>query len=84
MSPRQELFDGALTIIRPFAYIEESLIVQFAKDNSLPFSRCGCPNSETSKRKVVKNMIKDLEKISPNVKKNIFNSIKRIKKEYLL
>ena len=84
MSPRQELFKGVLTIIRPFAYIEESLISQFARDNKLPFSRCACPNSNTSKRRLVKNIIKDLEKVSPYVKKNIFRSVKRIKKDYLL
>jgi tRNA 2-thiocytidine biosynthesis protein TtcA len=84
MSPRQELFKGALTIIRPFAYIQESLIAQFAKDCKLPYSHCRCPNSDTSKRKLIKEMLKNLQRISPDIKKNVFNSIKRIKKDYLL
>jgi len=84
MNPKQELFDGKITIIRPMAYVEENLIRKFAKNLDFPHHKCACPNSITSKRTKVEQIIKDLEKINPDIKKNIFRSIKRIKKDYLL
>lgn len=84
MCPKQELFKGKITIIRPLAYVEEDLIRKFAKDLDFPHHKCACPNSITSKRTKVENIIKDLEKISPDIKKNIFRSVKRVKKDYLL
>ncbi len=84
MNPKQELFKGKITIIRPLAYVEEELIRKFAKTLDFPHHKCACPNAITSQRTKVEQIIKDLEKISPDIKKNIFRSVKRIKKDYLL
>jgi len=84
MNPKQELFKGKITIIRPLAYVEEDMIRRFAKTLDFPHHKCACPNSLTSKRTTVENILKGLEKICPDVKKNIFRSVKRIKKDYLL
>jgi tRNA 2-thiocytidine biosynthesis protein TtcA len=84
MCPKQELFKGKITIIRPLAYVEEDLIRKFAKELDFPHHKCACPNSITSKRTKVENIIKDLEEISPDIKKNIFRSVKRVKQDYLL
>ena len=84
MRPKQELFKGKIIIIRPLAYVEEDMIVRFAKSVGFPPQRYSCPNSATSNRARVANIIKDLRKICPDVKTNIFRSVKRIKKEYLL
>ena len=84
MCPKQELFKGKITIIRPLAYVEEDLIRKFAKDLDFPHHKCACPNSLTSKRTKVEQIIKDLGKISPDIKKNIFRSVKRVKHDYLL
>lgn len=84
MSPRQELFGGKIVLIRPLAYVEEDMIVKFAKIAGFPHHKCACPNSVTSKRTKMTDILKDLEKICPDVKKNIFRSLKRIKKDYLL
>jgi len=84
MCPKQELFKGKITIIRPLAYVEEDLIREFAKELDFPHHKCACPNSITSKRTKVEQIIKDLEKISPDIKKNIFRSVKRVKQDYLL
>lgn len=84
MSPKQELFGGKITVIRPLAYVEEGMIVQFAKTAGFPHHKCACPNSATSNRTKMTALINDLEKTCPDVKKNIFRSLKRIKKDYLL
>lgn len=84
MVPKQELFKGKITIIRPLSYVEESMIVKFAKSADFYHEKCACPNSLTSKRTKITNIIRELEKVCPEVKTNIFKSVKRIKKDYLL
>ena len=84
MNPKQELFKGKITLIRPLAYVEEKAILKFSKELDFPHHKCACPNAITSKRAKIKNIIKDLAKTCPDIRKNIFRSVKRIKKEYLL
>ncbi|MCM8795804.1 MAG: tRNA 2-thiocytidine(32) synthetase TtcA [Candidatus Omnitrophica bacterium] len=84
MSPKQELFEGKITIIRPLAYVEEEMIVKFAKEARFPDQRYTCPNSLTSNRTKISKIIKELERVCPEIKTNIFRSIKRIKENYLL
>lgn len=84
MSPRQELFDGKIVIIRPLVYVDEDMIVRFAKTAGFPHHKCACPNSLTSNRTKMTEIIKELKKLCPDVKTNIFRSVKRIKRDYLL
>jgi len=83
MSPKQTLFEGKITIIRPLAYVEEKEIIRFAKEQNFPQPNCRCPNSFLSQRTYIKELIKELEKRVPDIKKNIFRALKRIKKDYL-
>jgi len=83
MNPRQVLFGGKLVLIRPLCYVEEIMIEKFAKENAFPSQLCKCPHSQDSNRKYMKCLIKDLQKRSPDVKTNLFNSVSRIKHEYL-
>ncbi len=84
MSPKQELFDGKIILIRPLAYVEESMIKRFAKESGFPHEKCSCPNSITSKRTMVTGIINDVEKVCPDIRTNIFRSVKRIKQDYLV
>ncbi|MDD5115909.1 MAG: ATP-binding protein [Candidatus Omnitrophica bacterium] len=84
MVPKQELFKGKIKLIRPLAYVEERLIERFAKEAGLGYDTCACPHSVNSNRSRMSRIIRQLEKVCPDVKKNIFRSVKRIKKEYLL
>jgi tRNA 2-thiocytidine biosynthesis protein TtcA len=84
MKPKQELFEGKITLIRPLAYVEERLIKCFVKESKLGHDTCICPHSITSNRARMGRIIQDLEKTCPDIKKNIFRSLKRIKKDYLL
>lgn len=84
MKPKQELFKGKITLIRPLAYVEERLIKRFAKETKLGHDTCVCPHSVTSNRNRMGKIIRNLGKICPDIKKNIFRSLKRVKKDYLL
>jgi tRNA 2-thiocytidine biosynthesis protein TtcA len=84
MSPRQELFKGKLVIIRPLAYVEEKECERFARQNKFPIPHCSCPNAGKTQRDQVAKIIKQIDKMSPNFKTNVFRSLQRIKKDYLL
>jgi tRNA 2-thiocytidine biosynthesis protein TtcA len=84
MAPKQELFKGKIVLIRPLAYVEEDMIRRFARYEKFPEQKCICPNSTTSRRTKIAAIIGDLKKICPEVKTNIFRSVKRIKTDYLL
>lgn len=84
MVPCQEIFKGKISIIRPLAYLEESQIERFAKIRHIRAADRVCPRSKTTKRALVKKFIDEVEVACPNVKTNIFKSLQRIKKDYLL
>jgi tRNA 2-thiocytidine biosynthesis protein TtcA len=84
MRPVQELFKGKIKIIRPLAYVEEHMVAKYIKKVKIPVYSCLCPNSTRSNRHKVGLMIRQMEKICPDVKTNIFRSLSRIKTEYLL
>lgn len=84
MSPKQELFEGKIIIIRPLCYVEERLLEKFATESGFPHPQSICPNVINSKRTLIKNIISGLVKVDSKVKKNIFRSVKRIKRDYLL
>jgi tRNA 2-thiocytidine biosynthesis protein TtcA len=84
MRPYQEMFRGELAIIRPLAYVEEKEILGAARALALPVAASACPHADGSKRRLVKGVIADMIKHNRNVKKNIYGSLQRVRKEYLL
>jgi len=84
MSPYQELFRGEIVVIRPLVYVEEDLICRFTQEAKLPFSDFRCPKGLASNRSRISRIIRELERVCPDVKTNIFRSLRRIKKDYLV
>jgi len=83
INAKQPLFNGKITIIRPLIYVEEKEIRAFAKESDFPSQICQCPNSETSKRALMKQVIADLQKDGGHIKSNIFKAPWRIRSDYL-
>jgi tRNA 2-thiocytidine biosynthesis protein TtcA len=84
MVPYQTYFKGEFNLIRPLAYIEESLLKRFAKEAQLPVLENPCPTAKNSKRKYIKDLLKQLEIDHRGLKENIFKSMKHVKPDYLL
>ena len=80
-----ENYEG-LELIRPLYLVKEQDIISWKKYNELTFINCACRftegcsliNDGTSKRKEVKELIKNLRKINKNVDYNIFKSMDNI------
>ena len=78
-------FEG-LELIRPLYLIREEDIISWARFNDLKFLNCACKFTEkndndfedSSKRKEIKNLIKELKKVNKNLEHNIFKSVDNI------
>ncbi|MFC1501916.1 ATP-binding protein [bacterium] len=80
MSPVQDVFKGEMQIIRPLAFIQESLIKKFAMEAHLPLLPRLCPVDGHTRRQTIKEMISSLnesEKKS-NIRENIFKSLSHV------
>lgn len=81
-----------LELIRPMYMIHEDIIIAWCKYHGLTFLNCACRFTEnivcnddgTSKRQEIKNLIKDLKKVNPNVDRNIFKSMDNVNLDCVL
>ena len=75
-----------LELIRPMCLIKEDNILAWVKYNNLKFINCACKftldNSKvdinTSKRKEIKNLIRDLKKNNEHVDENIYKAMENV------
>ena len=73
-----------LELIRPLYLVKEKDIINWSKSNNLNFLNCACRFTERSedekisKRKEIKELIKNIEKINPNIEHNIFKSLDNV------
>lgn len=79
-------FEG-MELIRPMYLIREDEIKRWRDYNDLHFIQCACKFTDTctscnpdnaSKRQEIKNMIKQMSKINPQVESNIFKSVENV------
>lgn len=80
-------FEG-MQLIRPMYFIREKHIMAWRDYNHLRFLQCACKFTEnsafinehenTSKRKEIKYLIKELKTVNPFVEKNIFKSVENV------
>lgn len=80
-------FEG-MELIRPLYLIREQDIIHWAKYNDLHFIQCACRFTEKcaeedsresiSKRKEVKQLIRELSEKNPVIEKNIFRSVENV------
>lgn len=84
MSPVQEFFQGDFTVIRPLAFVDESVIKRFAKNMGFPVGENPCPSANVSKRAEIKIILNELYRSNRNIKGNIFRAMHHVKLDYML
>ena len=74
-----------IDLIRPMYLIKESSIISWKKYNELEFLNCACKFTEqdsnnelTSKRREIKDLIKELKKNNPNIDNHIFKALDNV------
>ncbi len=84
-------FEG-IELIRPMLLVKEEDIIAWKKYNELTFINCACRftegcsliNDGTSKRKEMKELIKNMRKTNPNVDQNIFKALENVNMSCIL
>lgn len=84
MQPRQTLFNGRLTLIRPLALLEERQITDFVERRGLPVIPNSCPSAGNSARKEIRGFLETLYAKNRKIKGNIFHALSHARPEYLL
>ena len=84
MVPRQDIFAGTLSLVRPLAYLEKRQIVELAEFLDITPVANPCPVAKDSKREQVRHLLSTLYGRDPKIKANIFSAMGNIKQQYLL
>ncbi len=84
MLPRQELFDGKVSLIRPLAYCREEWLQDYARLHRLPVREEACEEGgPRSRRRRIKKILCELESETPGMKGNLFHSLMNVRETYL-
>ncbi len=84
MVPKQALFNGNLSIIRPLAFIEKEEILQIADRLAIKPVKNPCGLDGSSKRQEVRDVLASLYQGNSKAKSNIFAALGNIRHDYLL
>lgn len=72
-------------VIRPLAYVQESDIITYEKEQSFPIIPCNlCGSQKNITRKKVKALIGDLAEHNPKVPSNILHALQSVKPSQLM
>ncbi len=84
MRPKQELFDGELSVIRPLAYCDKQEISSLVNKLDLTPVSSDCPLSEQTRRKDIHHLVQTIYHTFPGSKEHIFAALGNVREEYLL
>ena len=84
MVPRQDLFDGRLSLIRPLAYLSKTDIYTVADRLKIDPVRSSCPLSEQTGRMEIRHILDNLYASIPGSRSKIFAALGNVRHGYLL
>ena len=73
--PVTNLDRSGLTVIRPLMYVSESDVIGFKNRYQLPVRKNDCPADGSTRREYVKQLIRQINRDNPGVKKRFFHAI---------
>jgi tRNA 2-thiocytidine biosynthesis protein TtcA len=84
MAPKLLSEDGRHIVIRPLAYVAESLIARYATAREFPIIPCKlCGSQDNAQRKEVKRMLADWELKFPGRTESIFTALRNVENAHL-
>lgn len=83
MMPVQRFFGGKLHVVRPLCLVAEHQIDSLVRRLALPVVHVECPYHHTNIRSRFKPIVRDLERINPDVRRAILRSTQNVVPEYL-
>jgi tRNA 2-thiocytidine biosynthesis protein TtcA len=77
------MFDGRIRLIRPLLHIPEKELSEYAALRTFRKQEKTCPYDGTTKREAIRDLIRQIDNMSGDARRNIFNSMDNIYREYL-
>ena len=84
MVPRQDLFGGTLSLVRPMAYLEKHEVGEIADELGIVPVKNLCPLSDDTRREKVRALLQRLYIDEPGAKVSVFAALANVRREYLL
>jgi tRNA 2-thiocytidine biosynthesis protein TtcA len=85
MPPKLVSDDGKHVVIRPLAYVRERDLVRYAEARAFPLIPCTlCGSQDNLQRKIVGQMINDLEEKHPDIKAVMLAATQNVRPSHLL
>jgi tRNA 2-thiocytidine biosynthesis protein TtcA len=84
MVPRQDLFSGRLTLIRPLAYLDKTEIEAIGRQLGLVPVRSSCPLREQTRRRDIRELAAEIYRRIPGAKEHLFAALGNVRQDYLL
>ncbi len=87
MLPKLKSDNFDIELIRPLFYVEEKAIIKWVKNNGISPMNCGCTvaaSKTSSKRRETKELLAQLVKNNPDIKKRIIQSTQNVNLEKIL
>ncbi|MCB9499186.1 MAG: tRNA 2-thiocytidine biosynthesis protein TtcA [Erysipelotrichaceae bacterium] len=82
-APKMFLSNEEITFIRPFIYVDESIIKRCIKEENIPVFSSHCPNDGHTKRQEIKDTLASIYKTFPDAKNNFGVMLNNREKEDL-
>ena len=83
MPGKLKMFKGELDLIRPLILLTNKDTKEFSNIRQYPKLKAECPFEDKTRRTTARRLITELEAINKNAKRNLFNSLSNIDREYL-
>ena len=84
MRPKQELFSGHLSVIRPLAYCDKDEISLLGEKLGLVAIETECPMAGHTRRQEVHELVQSIYAHIPEAKEHIFAALGNVRQDYLL
>jgi tRNA 2-thiocytidine biosynthesis protein TtcA len=84
MVPKQNLFGGTLSIVRPMAYLEKHEVCEIAGGLNIEVVKNLCHLSVDTRREKVRSLLHGLYQDEPAAKNSLFAALSNVRNDYLL
>jgi len=84
MLPRQDLFEGRLSLIRVLSYLEKNEIIEISRLVDLVPVESYCPIGDDSRRETVRSLLDHICKQVPDARNSIFSALGNVREGYML
>jgi tRNA 2-thiocytidine biosynthesis protein TtcA len=84
MLPKQNLFGGTLSIVRPMAYLEKKEVCEIAEGLNVEVVKNLCHLSADTRRERVRTLLHALYQDEPAARNSLFAALSNVRNDYLL